>query len=116
MFIRMWSWLKHAFAVESAEGCEPNVRQREICDLLVREVSRRGLTTPALLWLETAKPLNYVSAQLLHFCEPILSAICYQQSCRELAQCLERPGAIEYLCRRLEEVSRKPADKLKSEP
>ena len=112
MSLRLWSWLKHAFAVESAEGCEPNERQREICDLLVSEVSRRGLITPALLLLETSKPLNYIGAQLLHFWEPILSAVCNQQSCREFAQFLERPGAIEYLCQQLEETARKPASGL----
>lgn len=107
---RLWSRLRHAFAIESAEACVPNARQSEICDLLLREVSRRSLTTPAILWLETTKPLNYVGAQLLHFCEPILSAVCDQQACREFAQFLERPGAVDYLCGRLEELSRKPAD------
>ena len=115
MSLRLWSWLKHAFAVESAEGCEPNERQRQICDLLVSEVSRRGLITPALLLLETSKPLNYIGAQLLHFWEPILSAVCNQQSCREFAQFLERPGAIEYLCRRLEETAQSPVTESKGE-
>ena len=104
MLTRLPSWLKHAFAIASPDQCEPTDRQREICDRLVHEISRRGLTTPALLWLETSRPLNYVGAQLIHFCEPILSAICDQQTCREFATFLEHPGAIEYLCRRLESL------------
>lgn len=102
---RAWQWLRHAFAIESAEGWQPNERQQQICDLLLHEITRRGMAVPALLWLETSRPLNYIGAQLLHFCEPVLSAVCDAQSCREFAEFLEHPGAIEYLCRRLEAMA-----------
>jgi hypothetical protein len=101
----LWQWLRQAFAIESAEACAPTDRQQEICDRLLKEIARRGMTVPALLWLETSRPLNYVGAQLMHFCEPVLSAVCDAAACREFALFLERPGAIEYLCRRLEELS-----------
>ena len=41
----------------------------------VRQVAERGLTTPALVFLESVRPLNYVSSQALTFFTPILSAI-----------------------------------------
>ena len=58
-------WWKHAFAVEPPGVAEPNDVQRGVVEKLCLEVTRRGMTTPALLMLEMSRPLNYVSAQFL---------------------------------------------------
>jgi hypothetical protein len=99
-----WDWLKHAFAIEKAESFDPNPRQREIVDRLCRHVVQRGLTTPALLFLETVRPLNYVSAQTLQFFSPFLSVVVDAQGCQEFAEFLEHRGAIEFLCLRIEAI------------
>jgi hypothetical protein len=95
-------WLKHAFAVDSPQAVEPNEMQRAIVEKLCREITRRQLTTPALLMLELSRPLNYVSAQFLHFIQPFASIIADAEEYRQLTEFLEQRGSIDYICRRLE--------------
>src|SRR5437763_187296 len=100
-------WLKHAFAVEPAGPVEPTDAQRAVIDGLCRQVVARGLATPALIFLESVRPLNYVSSQTLHFFAPVLSAVADAQACRELADFLEHRGSVDFLCRRIEELASK---------
>jgi hypothetical protein len=95
-------WLKHAFAIDSATVAEPNDEQRALVDRLCAEVARRRLTTPALLILEMSRPLNYVSAQFLHFLQPILTVVTDSHGYQQLTAFLEQRGSIEYICRQLE--------------
>jgi hypothetical protein len=95
-------WLKHAFAIETVEVAVPNEAQGAIVEKLCAEVVRRRMSTPALLMLEMSRPLNYVSAQFLHFAQPILSIVTDTAGYRQFTDFLERRGSIEYICTRLE--------------
>jgi hypothetical protein len=99
-------WLKHAFAIEPEGAVEPTEVQRAIIERLCRQVHARGLATPALIFLESVRPLNYVSSQTLHFFAPILAAVADETACRELAEFLEHRGSVDYLCRRIEELAK----------
>jgi hypothetical protein len=98
-------WLKHAFAIEGEGPIEPTDEQRPVIEALCRQVVARALTTPALVFLESVRPLNYVSSQALVFFSPIISAIADPAACRHLAEFLERRGSIDYLCRRIETLA-----------
>ena len=67
-------WLKHAFALDGSGPVQPNDVQRAVIERLSREVVRRRLTTPAALALEVCSPLNFVSAQALHFFQPLVAS------------------------------------------
>ena len=95
-------WLKHAFATDAPGPAEPNDTQRVLVEKLCAEVVRRHLTTPALLMLEMSRPLNYVSAQLLHFFQPIATMVADAEGYRQLTLFLEQRGSIDYMCQRLE--------------
>ena len=95
-------WLKHAFAVDPPGPAEPSDAQRAPAERICREVVRRHLTTPALLFLEMSRPLNNVAAHLLHFFTPVLSVFTDAAQLREFARFLERRGSIDFLCRRIE--------------
>ena len=99
-------WLKHAFAIEPAGSVEPTEAQKVVVDRRCRQVVARGLATPALVFLESVRPLNYVTSQTLQFFAPVLSAVADPQACHDLADFLEHRGSIDYLCRRLEELSK----------
>jgi hypothetical protein len=101
-------WLKHAFAIEPEGAVEPTEAQRAVIDSLCRQVVARGLTTPALVFLESVRPLNYVTSQTLLFFAPILSAVADAKACQDLADFLEHRGSVDYLCRRIEEISKNP--------
>ena len=97
-------WLKQAFAVDPPGPAEPTDAQRQVVERLCREVVRRHLTTPALLFLEMSRPLNNVGAHLLHFFSPLLSVFTDTTHVREFARFLERRGSIDYFCRRIEDL------------
>jgi hypothetical protein len=103
-----FDWLKHAFAVEPEGPLEPSEAQRSVVERLCRQVVGRGLTTPALVFLETVRPLNYVSSQVLQFFRPVLAVLADPAACRELAEFLEHRGSIDFLCRRIEELASRP--------
>ncbi len=98
--------LRHAFAVEPAGVVEPSESQRVLIDRLCREISRRRLTTPAILYLEMSRPLGFLAAQAIHFFTPLISVLTDRQGLREFAEFLEHRGAIDYLLERLEEIGR----------
>ena len=100
----MLEWLKHAFAVDPPGPAVPTPRQAEVIDRICREVVRRRLTTPALLMLEMSRPLNFVTAQAVHFFDPVVSAVTDADGHREFATFLEHRGSIEHLARRIEEM------------
>ncbi len=94
--------LKHAFAVESKDALEPTQTQRDVVDRVVKEIVRRRLTTPALVFLEMSRPLNYVAAQAMHFLQPIAAIVLDTGGLEVFAGFLEHRGSVEYLCRRIE--------------
>ena len=96
------NWLKHAFAIDSPEQIKPNEIQRALIEKLCAEVVRRRLTTAALLMLEMSRPLNFVSAQFLHFLQPIATVIADANEYQNLTAFLEQRGSIDYICRRIE--------------
>ncbi|MFN0051883.1 MAG: hypothetical protein ACKV0T_06810 [Planctomycetales bacterium] len=99
-------WLKHAFAIDAAGPVEPTEAQRQLIDRLCRLVISRELTLPAQMLLETVRPLNFVTGQMLHFFAPLLATLGDSQAAGQLAEFLERRGAVDYLARRLEELQR----------
>ncbi len=62
-------------------------------DLLLATVAlavhRRGLETPAVLWLESVRPLSFLGAQAMHFLTPFVQALVPAARFRRLAELLE---------------------------
>lgn len=102
----MLKWLKHAFAVESAEIAVPTETQAKAIDAVCQEIIRRGMTFPTQMLLETSAPLHFLSGQMLRVAEPVLGVLVDQTAVREFATFVERRGAIEYICRRLDQLQK----------
>ena len=100
--------LKHAFAVEESGPAEPTTdSQREVVDRICKEIARRRLTTPGLVFIEMFKPTHYVGSQLLGRMVgwPIMKALAReetQERYNELIEFLERRGSFDYICDRIE--------------
>lgn len=88
--------IKHAFAVDTA-GSPPTPEQRALLDRLAREIVRREMATPALLFLEMARPVNYLGAQALHYFAPLVTTLVDAGSYEQFAEFLARRDAIEIL-------------------
>lgn len=94
--------IRHAFSVESDAPLEPTEAQRAVVDRVAKEITRRRLTTPALLFVEMSRPLNYVTAQAMHFFQPIASIVLDTSGYTCFAEFLEHRGSVDFLCRRIE--------------
>ena len=93
--------LQHAFAVNSDDAA-PTSGQLILLDRLASELDRRGMTTPAIAFLEMSRPMNYISAQALHMLTPVVSALTDARGYEEFIKFLERRDAIDMLIERLE--------------
>jgi hypothetical protein len=97
-------WLRHAFATDPAGPAQPNEVQRLVVEKVCREVVRRRLTAPARLALEMSRPLNYVTAQLLHFFQPFLVILTDAVAYDQFTAFLEKRGSVDYIAERLEAI------------
>jgi hypothetical protein len=98
------SFWKNAFAIERAEEFVATERERELVDKFARRICRHGLALPAILFLETARPLNFVGSQTLAFFEPIVRGMFDWPAYTEFAQMLERRGSVEAIIKAIEEI------------
>lgn len=77
--------------------------QEAVFEKLAKWVVRKGMTVPAIMALESVKPLNYVSSQTMVFFEPIFQAIFNMREYDIVREALERRESIEILILRIEE-------------
>jgi hypothetical protein len=68
-------------------------------------LARRRLETPAILFLESVRPLSFVGAQGMHFLEPFARGIFDVTQYERLARLLERRPNIEVLVRAIEDAA-----------
>jgi hypothetical protein len=108
--------LRHAFAVDPPGPAEPTPEERAALDPLIAEVRKRGMTRPALLFLESVRPLNGVGAQALHFMQPFATAVLDPVRYRVLSQYLERRGSIEWLALQFEDTADPPRPQADDSP
>ena len=66
-------------------------------------VQRRGLRGPAVFALQAGRPLMLVAGQLLWVAQPALSLLGTGKQAGQLAQLLEKPGAVDLLLTFLDE-------------
>jgi len=94
-----WAGLKHAFAIPRASFTD---QEREWLEKIARKVVERRLTTPAVLLLEGARPVNYVGAHVFLFFKPIISLVAPAERCDDVEALLEKREAAEALARLIE--------------
>ena len=68
-------------------------------------LATRRLETPAILFLESVRPLSFVGAQAMYFLEPFARAIFDVKDYERLARLLERRSNLELLVRAIEDAA-----------
>jgi hypothetical protein len=101
---RLREGLRHAFGIESRAAAIPTAEEREIIERILAAVARRGLVGPTVLFLESMRSLNFVSAQAIHYFTPIVGMVVDRDALHLFARFLERRGSVEWLCGRLEAI------------
>ena len=70
---------------------------------LARKTVEKGMTVPAIIFLESVKPLNFIGSQVLIFFEPIVQTVFNFKDYDAFRCALEKRESIEFLITRIEE-------------
>jgi hypothetical protein len=91
---------KQAFATTPADPLSPAdvVLLERVADAIVE----RDMATPAVLFLETLGPVNFLGSQALHFFTPILNIVLPDKDIRRVAVLLERRDVLPTLASLIE--------------
>ena len=93
---RFSAWCAHAFAVEGPQEA-PDPRECEVATRLAQFVARRQLLTPALMLLESGRPLNFIGSQVLAFLAPFATLVFSPDEYQVLVRLLERRQGLDVL-------------------
>ncbi len=87
---------RHAFALDSSNQLLTDF-ERALIDRLGKFIVDRGLCVPAIMLLESCRPLNFVGSQLLAFFSPFLSLVFSPKECDCVVRLLERRESIDHV-------------------
>ncbi len=93
-FFSRESW-KNAFAVERADEAAFTDKERDLARRVARKIVDRGLGLPGVLFIESARPLNFVGSQALAYFEPIVRGLVDWDDYTRFRVMLERRGSVE---------------------
>jgi hypothetical protein len=68
---------------KTPESDKPTPEEQELMDRLSKWVVKRGLTVPAIIALESVKPLNWIGSQAMVFFDPFFSSIFYKSTVQD---------------------------------
>ena len=97
-------WLRRAFAVER-RGSALTPRQEELLEKLAKKVARWQMGVPAMMFLETIKPLSFIGSQVLVFLDPIVKSVFNSSDYDEYTKLMEDRKNVELLIRKIEDMS-----------
>jgi len=93
-------------AAAASLGLEVSAEQDAAVDRVARFVVRFGMTVPAVLALESVRPLSFVGSQFMHLLSPSIGAFLTLPEWDALARLLEDRRGLEYILRRIEALDR----------
>ncbi len=102
----MWRDVPPEFAGELTE------RQRDLLDRMADRIVRLRMTVPAILFLESVRPMNFVGSQVMVFFAPVVRGFFGLPEWDEVRLIMERRESIGYFVDLLE---RKEGDALAEE-
>ena len=78
--------------------------EQQVIDKIARKVVEKGMSVPAIMFLESVKPMNFIGAQAMVFFEPIVQSIFSFRDYDTLRTALEKRQTIEILLLKIEEL------------
>jgi len=93
----------------------PLPEHREVMDRFAQKIVDRRMTAPAILFLESAKPLSFLGNQALVFFQPIVQSIFRFKTYDDVMEILEDRDNVEYLLARIEELEAEVSKKAREE-
>ena len=77
-------------------------RQKELLAKIADQIVKRKMTTPAILFFESVKPLSFVGSQALVFLQPIVQAFLNRKEYDEIVLMMEERDNVEKLLLEIE--------------
>lgn len=78
----------------------------ELLDSLVKHIVALRMETPAIFFLESVKPMNFVGSQAMVFFRPLVTAFFSAATYDRLSAMLEKRETLEILIQKIEKASR----------
>jgi hypothetical protein len=94
--------LRHAFTTQDLPFTEDEIA---LLDKVAKGIVKRGLASPAAVFLESVRPLNFIGSQIMLFFNPILSLIVNTVEYERLALIFEKRESISILIGLIEKYS-----------
>jgi hypothetical protein len=82
----------------------PLAEHKEVMDRFAQKIIDWRMTAPAILFLESAKPLSFLGNQALVFFQPMVQSIFNFKTYDEVVEILEDRDNLEYLLSKIEEL------------
>ena len=82
----------------------PEDEQEALLTKVAAEIVRRRLTVPAILFLETCKPLNFIGSQMLIALNPFVTSIFNTAEYQKFALIIEKDANVEWLTQLIEKL------------
>ena len=93
--------LKHAFAISDGRDSVSS-DDYALLDRVASFVVKRRMTTPAIMFLESVWPLNFVGSSLMTFFRPTLGLVLARFEYERLERLLEKRCSVKLLIERIE--------------
>jgi hypothetical protein len=93
--------VQHAFAMEPA-GQPLSAEDVALLDRVAAAVVAREMAVPAVMFLESVGPMNFLGSQALHFFTPVLEVVFSQRDVERVALLLERRDTLSRLAALIE--------------
>ena len=77
--------------------------EQAVVDKIANKTVEKGMSVPAILFLESVKPLNFIASQVLVFFEPIVQSLFSFKDYDTFRTALEKRESIEILLLKIEE-------------
>lgn len=90
-------------------------RRDEIINFMAEKITKYGMTTPAIFFFETTRPLSFIGSQMTWAASPVLGIFINERNVEEIALLLEDRTNVERLLQRLEDIEIEAAAKSKAE-
>lgn len=90
--------------VEPREGDAPGIPEEEnaVLEKVAKKVIKWRMAVPAILFLESVKPLNYIGSQVMVFFEPVVQSLFNFKDYDNFRMAMERRENVENLLQKIE--------------
>ena len=78
--------------------------EQAVLEKVAKKVVERRMAVPAIVFLESVKPLNYIASQTLVFFEPIIQSIFSFKDYNTFRSALEKRESVEILIQHIEKL------------